>query len=80
MVNLIVELEIPQLRGVDISYTTKIKQLLYIIAESEMCIRDSGIIASRKQVEITNLFPVCKVKDKDHLKTTKVNMFWLSDT
>ena len=34
VVNLIVELEIPQLRGVDISYTTKIKQLLYIIAES----------------------------------------------
>ena len=36
---------------------------------------DNGIIASRKQVEITNLFPVCKFKDKDHLKTTKVNIF-----
>ena len=33
------------------------------------------MVASRKLVEITNLFPVCKFKDKDHLKTTKVNMF-----
>ena len=27
--------------------------------------------ASRKLVEIANLFPVCKFKDKDHLKITK---------
>ena len=33
------------------------------------------MVASRKLVEIANLFPVCKFKDKDHLKTTKLNMF-----
>ncbi len=25
-------------------------------------------------LEIANLFPVCKFKDKDHLKITKVHM------
>lgn len=30
--------------------------------------------ASRKLVEIANLFLVCKFKDKDHLKITKVHM------
>ena len=30
--------------------------------------------ASGKLVEIVNLFPVCKFKDKDHLKITKVHM------
>ena len=29
---------------------------------------------SRKLVEIANLFPVCKFKDKDHLKITKVHI------
>lgn len=29
------------------------------------------MVASRKLVEIANLFPVCKFKDKDHLKITK---------
>ncbi len=32
------------------------------------------MVASRKLVEIANLFPVCKFKDKDHLKITKVHM------
>ena len=31
------------------------------------------MVASRKLVEIANLFPVCKFKDKDHLKITKVH-------
>ncbi len=47
MVNLIVELEIPQLRGVDISYTTKIKQLLYIIAESAPFIPNVSKLSER---------------------------------
>ena len=34
VVNLILEIELPLLRGVDISYITKLKQLLLIIAES----------------------------------------------
>lgn len=29
------------------------------------------MVASRKLVEIANLFPVCKFKDRDHLKITK---------
>lgn len=47
VVNLIVELEIPQLRGVDISYTTKIKQLLYIIAESAPFIPNVSKLSER---------------------------------
>jgi len=34
VINLILEIELPLLRGVDISYITKLKQLLLIIAES----------------------------------------------
>ena len=34
VVNLIVELEIPNLRGVDNAYVQKIKQLLYVVSES----------------------------------------------
>lgn len=34
VVNLIIEIEIPQLRGVDSAYVYKIKQLLYVISES----------------------------------------------
>jgi predicted AAA+ superfamily ATPase len=34
VINLILEIELPLLRGVDISYTTKLKHLLLIIAES----------------------------------------------
>jgi predicted AAA+ superfamily ATPase len=34
VINLILEIELPLLRGIDISYITKLKQLLLIIAES----------------------------------------------
>lgn len=34
VINFIIEVEIPQLRGVDIAYVHKVKQLLYVIAES----------------------------------------------
>jgi predicted AAA+ superfamily ATPase len=34
VVNLILEIELPLLRGIDIAYTSKIKQLLLVIAES----------------------------------------------
>jgi predicted AAA+ superfamily ATPase len=34
VVNMIIELELPLLRGVDIAYTNKLKQLLYVIAQS----------------------------------------------
>lgn len=34
VINLIIEIEIPQLRGVDPAYVYKIKQLLYVISES----------------------------------------------
>ena len=34
VINLIIEIEIPQLRGVDSAYVYKIKQLLYVISES----------------------------------------------
>ena len=34
VVNLIIEIEIPQLRGVETAYVYKIKQLLFVIAES----------------------------------------------
>jgi len=32
--NLIIDIEIPQLRGVDVAYVNKIRQLLYVISES----------------------------------------------
>lgn len=34
VINLILEIELPQLRGVELAYVTKVKQLLVIIAES----------------------------------------------
>lgn len=34
VVNMILEVELPQLRGLDMAYVPKIKQLLYVIAES----------------------------------------------
>ncbi|MDR0694860.1 MAG: AAA family ATPase [Prevotellaceae bacterium] len=34
MVNMIIELELPLLRGVDMAYTNKLKQLLFIIAQA----------------------------------------------
>ena len=34
VINFIIEVEIPQLRAVDVAYVHKIKQLLYVIAES----------------------------------------------
>lgn len=47
VINLIIELEIPQLRGVDVSYTTKIKQLLYIISESAPFIPNISKLSER---------------------------------
>ncbi len=38
------------------------------------------MVASRKLVEIANLFPVCKFKDKDHLKITKVHILLIIRT
>ncbi len=34
VVNFIIDVEIPQLRGVEVAYISKVKQLLYVIAES----------------------------------------------
>ena len=34
VINMILEIELPQLRGVELAYVTKVKQLLVIIAES----------------------------------------------
>lgn len=47
VINLIIELEIPQLRGVDVSYTNKIKQLLYIISESAPFIPNISKLSER---------------------------------
>lgn len=47
VINLIIELEIPQLRGVDVSYTTRIKQLLYIISESTPFIPNISKLSER---------------------------------
>ena len=58
VVNLIVELEIPQLRGVDISYTTKIKQLLYIIAESAPFIPNVSKLSERIESRVIHCWPI----------------------
>lgn len=45
--NLIIETEIPQLRGVDIAYIQKIKQLLYIVSESAPFIPNVSKLSER---------------------------------
>ena len=47
VINLIIELEIPQLRGLDISYTNKIKQLIYVISESAPFIPNISKLSER---------------------------------
>ncbi len=47
VVNLIIEVEIPQLRNVEVAYANKIKQLLYIIAESAPFIPNVSKLSER---------------------------------
>ena len=47
VVNLITELEIPHLRNIDTAYTSKIKQLLYVVAESAPFIPNISKLSER---------------------------------
>jgi len=55
VVNLIIEIELPMLRNVDIAYASKIKQLLMIIAESAPFIPNITKISGRIGINRTTL-------------------------
>jgi len=55
VVNMIIEFELPLLRGVDIAYTNKLKQLLYIIAQSVPFVPNISKLSERIGINRTTL-------------------------
>lgn len=55
VVNMIIELELPLLRGVDVAYTSRLKQLLLIIAQSAPFIPNISKLSERIGINRTTL-------------------------
>lgn len=55
VVNMIIEMELPLLRGVEVAYTSKIKQLLLIIAQCAPFIPNITKLSERIGINRTTL-------------------------
>jgi predicted AAA+ superfamily ATPase len=67
VINLILEIELPLLRGVDISYISKLKQLLLIIAESSPFVPNVSKLSERIGINRTTFITYLHYLQEAHL-------------